>query len=130
MKNIKQSKLILLKVVFTFLLFTNYIYSQKIEDKGIVKGETETKAEPLNGVNIYLSDKSEITTSNKKGEFIFPRTLKIGDVLVFSYLGYLKKEIKITEKSSNLVVILKEDDNEMLGAVSKSKRFKSKKKAY
>lgn len=123
------------KITYTLTLFLVCLFlstttkAQTITVKGVVKGETAFETEALNGVNIYLKDKSVITTSNKKGEFTFPKALKIGDVLVFSYLGYLKKSVTISEKSTNLNIILKEDDNEMLGALSSGKRYTSKRKA-
>lgn len=128
MRTIKKTS-ILFGILFVCCLFTNTANAQKITVKGIVKGQTETIAEALNGANIYLNDKSASTTSNRKGEFTFPKALKVGDVLVFSYLGYLNKKVTITEKSTYLTIVLKEDDNEMLGAVATTKRFKSKRKA-
>ena len=61
-----------------------------------------------------------------KGEFTFPQKLKTGDVLVFSYLGFVKKRIKINANSSFINVVLKEDENQMLGALNSNKRYTSK----
>lgn len=119
---------ILITLFFISFLCTSTINAQKVEVKGVVKGKTEEKAEPLNGVNIYLKDKSVYTSSNRKGEFTFPKTLNVGDVIYFSYLGYLKQKVTITKNSTNLSIVLKEDDNEMLGAVGTNKRFSSKRK--
>lgn len=113
----------------SLLFFTQHTHAQKVDVKGVVKGKTDAEPELLLGVNIYLKDKSAITTSNKKGEFSFAKALNVGDIIVFSYLGYLKKQIKITQNSTNLTVLLEEDDNEMLGAIGTSKRFSSKRKA-
>jgi len=119
---------ILITLFFISFLGTSTINAQKVEVKGVVKGKTEEKAEPLNGVNIYLKDKSVYTSSNRKGEFTFHKTLNVGDVIYFSYLGYLKQKVTITKNSTNLTIVLKEDDNEMLGAVGTNKRFSSKRK--
>lgn len=47
---------------------------------------------------------------------------------MFSYLGYLKKSIKIKENTTTLNVVLLEDENEMLGALNSNKRYASKRK--
>ena len=98
----------------------------QIKVKGIVKGQTIEKIDVLNGANIFLNGTKIGSISNKKGEFTFPQKLKKGDVLIFSYLGFVKKRIKITENSSYLTVILQEDENQMLGALNSNKRYKSK----
>lgn len=119
----------LLSVLIVLFLTTSIANAQKVEVKGVVKTKTDTQTEVLNGVNIYLKDKSAITTTNRKGVFAFPKALNVGDVLVFSYLGYLKKQVTIKKNSTNITVFLEEDDNEMLGAISANKRFTSKRKS-
>ncbi|PQJ78139.1 carboxypeptidase-like regulatory domain-containing protein [Polaribacter porphyrae] len=122
---IKNNKLLLCGLFFSLFLLSNTAIAQ-IQVKGIVKGKTETEIEVLNGASIYLKGTNVGTSSNKKGEYNFPQQLKVGDVLVFTYLGYLKKSIKIKENTSTLNVTLIEDDNQMLGALNTNKRFKSK----
>ncbi|NVJ89084.1 MAG: carboxypeptidase-like regulatory domain-containing protein [Flavobacteriaceae bacterium] len=124
--NVKRNYL-LVSFIFAIFFSVQNASAQKVTVKGVVKGKTELNTELLMGVNIYLKDKSAITTSNRKGEFTFPQELNVGDILVFSYLGFIKKEIKVTRNSTNLTVILQEDDNEMLGAPNTNKRFSSKK---
>ncbi len=125
MKTLKKSTLLTLGLFFTIFLFTNSANAQ-IQVKGIVKGETTEGTEILNGSNIYLSNKKVATVSNKKGEFTFPKELKSGDVLVFSFLGFEKKKVVINASSTFLTVILKEDSNQMLGALGSDKPYKSK----
>lgn len=111
---------------FTLFLFSHASYGQEIQVKGIVKGKSFDKIEALNGANIYLRGTKTGTSSNKKGEFTFPQKLKIGDILEVSYLGFLTMRIKVKENSSNLNIVLQEDDNQMLGALNSNKRYKSK----
>lgn len=121
----KHSKLFFLGLFFSFFLVSVSTNAQT-KIKGVVKGQTETKKEALNGANIYLKGTTIGTSTNKKGEFTFPKTLKAGDVLVFTYLGFVKKSIKINENTKTLNVILLEDSNQMLGALNINKRYKSK----
>ena len=122
---VKKPTLLVLGLFFALFLFSNATNAQ-IQVKGIVKGQTIEKIDVLNGANIFLNGTKIGSISNKKGEFTFPQKLKAGDVLIFSYLGFVKKRIKITENSSYLTVILQEDENQMLGALNSNKRYKSK----
>ena len=122
---VKKPTLLVLGLFFALFLFSNATNAQ-IQVKGIVKGQTIEKIDVLNGANIFLNGTKIGSISNKKGEFTFPQKLKKGDVLIFSYLGFVKKRIKITENSSYLTVILQEDENQMLGALNSNKRYKSK----
>lgn len=125
MKTLKKTTLLTLGLFFTIFLLSNSASAQ-IKVKGIVKGETTNGTEVLNGANIYLSNKKVATISNKKGEFTFPQELKKGDVIVFSFLGFEKKRITIDASSTFLTITLKEDDNQMLGALGSNKPYKSK----
>jgi hypothetical protein len=121
----RKSALFFLPFLLVCIFATN-LNAQEIQVKGIVKGETFEKTEILNGANIFLKGTKTGTSSDKKGEFTFPKKLNIGDVLEISYLGYFKKTITIKGNSSFLNITLKEDDNQMLGALNSNKRYKSK----
>lgn len=112
--------------ILGLLFFNLSINAQEITVKGIVKGKSEDAIEILNGANVYIKGTNIATSTNKKGEFTFPKKLKEGDILVFSYLGYEKKSVRIRSNTTYLNVILEEDSNEILGALSSNKRFKSK----
>lgn len=117
------------KLFFTLafvFFFSSVLTAQEIQVKGVVKGKSAESTEILNGANVYLKDTNIATSTNRKGEFTFPQKVKVGDVLVISYLGYLKKQIKINEKSTFLDITLLEDENEMLGALQTNKRYQSK----
>lgn len=110
---------------FFALFFGTTLNAQDIQVKGIVKGETFEKTEVLNGANIYLKGTKNGISTNKKGEFTFPKKLNIGDILEVSYLGFIKKRITIQANSAFLNITLQEDDNQMLGALNNNKRYKS-----
>ena len=63
-----------------------------------------------------------------EGKFTFPKKLKTGDVLVFSYLGYETQKVSITDKTSFITLELTPDMVEMIGAVDTNKPYKSKRK--
>jgi hypothetical protein len=111
----------------SFFFFATNLQAQEIEVTGIVKGKTYEKSELLNGVNILLKGTRTGTTTNRKGEFTFPKKLKPGDILVFSYLGLATQNIKIKENSSVLNITLIEDDSQIFGALNSNKRYSSKK---
>ncbi|SDR87285.1 CarboxypepD_reg-like domain-containing protein [Formosa sp. Hel1_31_208] len=93
---------------------------------GIVKGVVSDEDGPLLGVNILLKGTSTGTFSDKNGEFTFPKALKKGDVLVFTFMGYDTKELKIIENLTFLKVELTSDLLEILGALDSEKPYKSK----
>lgn len=113
--------------LFLFVFITSSSYAQSFEVKGIVKGKTNIDTEILSDVNIYLKGTIIGTTTNRKGEFKFPQKLNAGDVLIFSYLGFKKKEITLKSSDRFLNVIIEEDSNALLGALRSNKRYKSKK---
>jgi TonB-linked SusC/RagA family outer membrane protein len=71
-----------------------------------------TSGEPLIGVSISLKDATIGTVSDLDGKYSLevPR----GSVLVFSYLGYLSKEMKIAQAVLNVKM---EEDNKLLDEV-------------
>lgn len=123
---LQKSTFTFLSLFFALFFFSSIAQAQEITVKGIVKGYVEKETEPLMGASIYLKGTNDATTTNKKGEFTFPKKVKKGDILVFSYLGYIKKQIKISEKSTFITVVLEEESIEMLGALNSNKRYKSK----
>ncbi|MUU78762.1 carboxypeptidase-like regulatory domain-containing protein [Winogradskyella endarachnes] len=92
--------------------------------KGIVSDETER----LLGVNILLEGTTTGTTTNEKGEFTFPKKLKTGDILLFSYLGYETQKVVIKDDTSFIKLKLTLDDVTMIGTLDARKPYKSKRK--
>jgi len=116
----------ILFAIIGFLFYSTSINAQDIQVKGIVKGKSDDVIEILSGANVYIKGTTIATSTNKKGEFTFPRKLKSGDILIFSYLGYERKSVRIRPNTAFLSVILEEDDNEIFGAPISNQRFKSK----
>lgn len=76
---------------------------------GIVSGEKGTG--PLPGVSIVIKGTTFGTTTDFDGNY----TLKVkkGDALVFSYIGFNKKEITVIDALKNVNIVLEKDDNEL-----------------
>ena len=103
---------------------TNEVASSERTIKGVV---TDGKT-PLESVNVIQKGTRNGTVTNKAGEFTFPKKLKTGDVLIFSYLGYVDQEIEIKEDTTFITLELSEDLIEMIGALDTGKPYKSKRK--
>lgn len=91
-----------------------------------VKGKVTDEKGPLPGVNIILKGSKVGAVTDVNGEFTFPKLLSSGDVLVFSFLGYDKQEVKIDSKNTYINLLMSDDVIEMMGAPSSDKPFKSK----
>ena len=70
--------------------------------KGVV---TDSHGEPLIGVTIIFTGTLTGTTSDYNG--CFSIGAKDGDELVFSYVGYRKKTVKIQKGQNELKVVLR-----------------------
>lgn len=88
---------------------------------------------PLPGVNVVLKGTTEGTQTDFDGKFEFPRALEIDDVLVFSYIGYGKKEYTITESASETIDITIQfdlSDIELMGEVVVGGAYKTKRNIF
>ena len=92
-----------LLIAFLFLSFM--VFGQNLEIKGTVL-EAGTNA-PLPGVNVILKNTMNGVTTDFDGNFVISN-IKVGDVLVFSFIGFESKEVTITG-DTYLNVILQED---------------------
>ena len=124
-QNSTSNKVLLL---MGFLFVATFLYNPlQAQNKSItVKGIVNSDIGPLDGVSIYLKNSKTGTVSKADGSFTFPSQLKAGDILIFSYLGYDKQSIVITETSSYLDIFMKEAPIDVLSAVNSNKRYKSK----
>ncbi len=93
-----------------------------------VSGIVDDANGPLANVNVIQKGTRHGTVTNDKGEFKFPVKLKSGDVLVFSYLGYEKQDVYITDDTSFIEITLKDVNVEMIGALDSNTPYKSKRK--
>jgi len=78
------------------------MYSQSIAVQGTVTDENNI---PLLGVNVLVKNESRGSTTDFDGNFTV-ENLKVGDVLQFSYIGFLPKEVKVSGSQSMSIVLL------------------------
>ncbi len=71
--------------------------------KGIVKEADGIS--PLAGVNIYLKGTTVGTVSDANGQFEFPQKLKVGDILVFSFIGLERLEYVVPNDVKEMIEI-------------------------
>ncbi|WP_442266763.1 carboxypeptidase-like regulatory domain-containing protein [Tenacibaculum sp. ZS6-P6] len=99
-----------------------------------VKGFVSDETGPLPGISIYLEGSTIGTETNIEGHFDFPKKLKKGDVLIFSFIGMDSKKIVIENQKylTNLELNVKMESNNclLLGEVTVKKVFTSKKKFW
>ncbi|WP_396600846.1 carboxypeptidase-like regulatory domain-containing protein [Algibacter sp. R77976] len=87
--------------------FENKTQANKaLEQDKLLTGTVVEESGPLPGANIILEGTTIGTSTNFDGEFIFPKTLKEGDVLVISYLGFTTQKIKIKKEQTQLNAVL------------------------
>jgi hypothetical protein len=95
---------------------------QKI--KGLVISDEDQT--PLPGVNIYLKGTSEGIAADENGQFEFPKKLKEGDILIFSFVGFETQEYVIRKEMSNKIEIhMLSAALEMMGAVAVDEIYES-----
>ena len=93
-----------------------------------IKGLVSNEDGPLPGANITLDGTRIGAVTDNNGEFTFPKKLKTGDVLIFSYLGYETQKISITANTNFIKLELTPDMVEMIGDLDTNKPYKSKRK--
>lgn len=102
--------------------------SKAVNNERTIKGIVSDESETLLGVNIILEGTTTGTTTNEKGEFTFPKKLKTGDILLFSYLGYETQKVEIKDNTTFIDLKLTIDSVTMIGALDSGKPYKSKRK--
>jgi TonB-linked SusC/RagA family outer membrane protein len=81
------------------------LWAQDLTVNGVVKDASFN--EPLPGVSIVLKSTTTGTTTDFDGNFTM-NNLSKGDILVFSYIGFVSQEVTI-QNSDPLTVVLQED---------------------
>ncbi len=91
--------------LLTVLLWASFSFAQEQKEfamEGVAVNETN---DPLMGVVIYIKDRPGVgTTTDLDGKFSIKASY--GDMLVFSYIGYEKKEVLATKEDKKLKVRL------------------------
>lgn len=114
-------------MIATVAFNTMSAQTQTTSNSGInVKGIVSDDKGPLPGVNIVLKGGEFGAVSDENGAFTFPKALSSGDILVFSFLGYEKQEIKIDANTTFINLVLTTDLVEIMGAPNTDKPYKSK----
>ncbi|WP_417884590.1 SusC/RagA family TonB-linked outer membrane protein [Zunongwangia sp.] len=111
-------------ILFLLLVFSIQIWAQEREISGTVVDEDQI---PLPGVNVRLKDSKTGTVTDFDGNF----SLSIPDnnsVLVFSSVGFIRKEIAVTNQST-LSVTMSVDTESLDEVVVTSFGIEKKKKA-
>ncbi len=146
----KKSKLSFISAVGLACLAIFSLTTATAQDKGLTNNASKINASqtnnevtvsgtiydetglPLPSVNVVLQGTSTGVTSDFDGNFEFPKKLKQGDVLVFSYVGYQSKKVTIKDENltSNIAlnVSLNNDTYIMMGKVAVDEVYSSKKK--
>jgi len=65
---------------------------------------TDTEGIPLPGASIQVKETKEGTTSSSTGQFSI--NARVGDVLIIKYIGYVTKEITVTNSGSAMTIVL------------------------
>ena len=85
---------------------------------------------PLPGASVILEGTSVGIQTDFDGNFEFPKKLKVGDVLIISYVGMESQKVVIENKKSALKIELKIDlevtSCVIMGEVAVKKVYKSK----
>lgn len=92
-----------LLTILTLFLFAN-VFSQNYDVSGNVQ---DNSGFPLPGVNVIIKNTAKGTVTDFDGNFTIS-DIQAGSTLVFSYIGYVTKEI-IVSSGANLTVQLDED---------------------
>ena len=120
---------------------SKYITQKKDNEKQNTDSQTDKKEhvvqgvvvdennEPLPGVSIVLKGTAIGMIADIDGRFKFHETLKAGDVLIFSFIGYESQEFIVKENAPDIINIkieFKEEDLFLMGEVSVNEIYSSK----
>ena len=115
-------------ITMVFMTFNTLSAQNTVSNERTITGLVANEDGPLPGVNITLDGTRVGAVTDENGKFTFPKKLKTGDVLVFSYLGYETQKKSIKANTSFIKLELTTDMIEMIGALDSGKPYKSKRK--
>tara|TARA_R110002012_G_scaffold321882_2_gene552061 strand:+ start:704 stop:1108 length:405 start_codon:yes stop_codon:yes gene_type:complete len=123
-------KLVFALIAFGFAIqFTNAQVKNTLENpKNLtITGQVSDDEGLLPGTSIILKGTNIGVVSDENGKYTFPKPLAIGDVLLFSYLGYEKKEVKLNGKTLVINPVLELESTEIvLTALDSGLPYKTK----
>lgn len=94
-----------LLLIICALLISAGSYAQSFQVSGVV---TDEKGTPLPGVSVVVKDTLIGQSGGANGDYVI-NVPKEGSILVFSFIGYETREIKVSAATTTLNVKLKED---------------------
>jgi len=94
----------------------------------LIKGTVKSKDDglPIAGVNIYVKGGTEGTVSDSDGQFVFPRRLKEGEVLIFSFIGFETMEYTVKKDATETIELTMGLSCTVLGAVAVEEVYQPK----
>lgn len=100
-----------------------------VDSDYLVKGVVKSKDDglPMAGVNIYVKGGTEGTVSDSDGQFVFPRRLKEGEVLIFSFIGFETMEYVVKKDAVETIELTMGLSCTVLGEVAVDEVYHSKK---
>ncbi|MEX0274837.1 MAG: carboxypeptidase-like regulatory domain-containing protein [Flavobacteriaceae bacterium] len=99
---------------------------QKYVVRGVVYDEL---GQPMPGVNVVLKQSNEGVATDLEGKFEFSRPLEVGEILVFSYLGFEPKEYKVVQSDTSTIdvtITFETSDVLLMGDISVDEVYSSK----
>jgi len=99
-----------MKTLFIIVSFFFYCFmtAQSLVD-GVV---TNSKGNPISGVNIYLEGSYDGATSDEKGNFSFKTDLQETQILIVEYISFQTEYIQLSvSKMKSLKIVLKKDSS-------------------
>lgn len=137
MKNVSSISVRTLCLIFVFALSSLQAQETKnlnsVEDQAVKGIVFEEGNFPLEGVNVVLKGSNEGVVTNEKGEFKFPRKLKVDDVLIFSYIGFNPQEYVVgADATENSAITINFDASNLslMGAVEVDGVYESKRNIF
>jgi TonB-linked SusC/RagA family outer membrane protein len=110
-------KIDLCRIFIVGMFFQFLISSAKAQDATPIKGKVvDEQQQPLPGISIKVKDKPVSTSTNQNGDYILTITDLNTVTLVFSSIGYISQEIKLTAGRTTYNISLK-SSNESLDDV-------------
>ena len=91
----------LLPCLLFLLCFTTNLQAQEMKVKGVVTGSIDGM--PIPGVSVIVKNTSNGVATDFDGNYTI--SAKVGDYLVFSYLGMTDQTIKVTGSTHNVKLI-------------------------
>ncbi|HEV8286467.1 MAG TPA: TonB-dependent receptor [Chitinophagaceae bacterium] len=107
-KSFLKTSVLFLSMFCCMVMITNAIHAQNVTVKGSITSQT---GEPLSGVSVKVKNSAQGTATDANG--FFQIDVPQNSTLVFSYVGYISKEVKASSSQSNLSLQLLTDKNEL-----------------